>query len=108
MQERHLVHGLSPGAGAVDFLGRVYGLPGASSGHNNYWLWRPRSSWDVGIVISRTPSDLTDAFEKVSEEGFIHNDTGYVQRSENNLTVCVVQGPKKPISLLWPLLKHYE
>jgi hypothetical protein len=29
-------------AGAVDYLGRAYGLPKAISGHQNYYLWKPR------------------------------------------------------------------
>ncbi|UCE62024.1 MAG: hypothetical protein JSU63_09925, partial [Phycisphaerales bacterium] len=28
-------------AGAIDFLGRRYGLPGAISGHNSYHMWGP-------------------------------------------------------------------
>jgi len=94
-------------AGAVDFLGRRFGLPPASSGHNNYWLWGPHSSWEVGIVITRAPDELLDVFESVSKQGFIHDDTGYVLPAENNLWVCVVRGPKKPIDAIWRQVKHY-
>jgi hypothetical protein len=93
-------------AGAIDFLGKKYGLPDAASGHNNYWLWGPRSSWEVEIVINRGPGDLANAFEQVSQEGFIHDETGYVQPSENDLGVYVVRKPKKP--LVWAAVKHYE
>ena len=93
-------------AGAVDFLGKKYGLPDAASGHNNYWLWGPRGSWEVEIVISRGPDDLAEAFEAVSQEGFIHDETGYVQPSENDLSVYVVRRPKQPIP--WNRLKHYD
>jgi len=95
-------------AGAVDFLGKRYGLPDAASGHNNYWLWGPSGSGEVVIVISRQLGDLPDAFEEVSQEGFIHDDTGYVQPSENDLSVFVVRKPRKPIGLLWRQTKHYE
>jgi 4-amino-4-deoxy-L-arabinose transferase-like glycosyltransferase len=95
-------------AGAIDFLGKRYGLPEAASGHNNYWLWGPRGSWEVGIVISRQLGALPEAFEAVSEVGFIHDDTGYVQPSENDLSVFVVRKPRKPISVLWRQAKHYD
>ena len=95
-------------AGAVDFLGKRYGLPAASSGHNNYWLWGPHGSWEVGIVITRSPGELSDFFESVSKRGYIHDDSGYVQPSEDNLSICVVRGPKKPIGTLWLQVKHYD
>ena len=93
-------------AGAIDFLGKKYGLPDAASGHNNYWLWGPRGSWEVEIVINRGPDDLAQLFQEVSQEGFIHDETGYVQPSENDLGVYVVRRPKKP--LVWAAVKHYE
>ena len=94
--------------GAVDFLGESYGLPAASSGHNNYWLWGPHGSWDGGIVITRDPRQLSDLFEGVSPQGFIQDTTGYVQPSENNLSVCVVRGLKTPTDSVWAQVKHYE
>ncbi len=93
-------------AGAIDFLGKKYGLPDAASGHNNYWLWGPRGSWQVEIVINRGPDDLAKLFEEVSQGGFIHDETGYVQPSENDLVVYVVRRPKRP--LVWAAAKHYE
>ena len=93
-------------AGAIDFFGKKYGLPDASSGHNNYYLWGPHSSWEVGIVISRGPDDLAKLFEKVSQKGFIHDETGYVQPSENDLSIYVVRKLKRP--LLWAQVKHYD
>jgi hypothetical protein len=93
-------------AGAIDYLGKKYGLPNAASGHNNYWLWGPRGSWEVEIVINRGPDKLAETFQEVSQEGFIHDETGYVQPSENDLTVYVVRKPKKPLQ--WSQVKHYE
>jgi hypothetical protein len=60
----------------------------------------------VGIVISRGPGDLAQLFQEVSQEGFIHDETGYVQPSENDLSVYVVRKLKKP--LVWAQVKHYE
>jgi hypothetical protein len=95
-------------AGAVDFLGKRYGLPDAASGHNNYWLWGPHRTGEVAIVVSRSIGDLPKAFEEVSERGFVHDDTGYVQPSENDLSVFVARKPKEPISVLWTQAKHYD
>jgi hypothetical protein len=40
-------------AGAIDILGRKYGLPMSISGHQNYWLWGPRGyTGEEMIVIS--------------------------------------------------------
>jgi hypothetical protein len=93
-------------AGAIDFLGKKYGLPDASSGHNNYWLWGPQSSWEVGIVINRGPGDLAQTFQEVTQEGFIHDETGYVQPLENDLSVYVVRKLRKPLQ--WNQVKHYD
>ena len=93
-------------AGAIDFLGKKYGLPDASSGHNNYYLWGPRSSLEVEIVINRGPDDLAQLFQEVSQEGFIHDETGYVQPSENDLAVFVVRKLRKPLQ--WSQVKHYD
>ena len=93
-------------AGAIDFLGKRYGLPDAAFGHNNYWLWGPRSSWEVGIVISRGPGDLAQTFEEVTREGFIHDESGYVQPMENDLSVYVVRKLRKPLP--WTEVKHYD
>jgi hypothetical protein len=95
-------------AGAVDFLGKRYGLPDAASGHNNYWLWGLHSTGEVAIIVSRDIGDLPKAFEEVSQRGFIHDDMGYVQPSENDLSVFVVRKPKEPISVLWAQAKHYD
>ncbi len=95
-------------AGAIDLLGRRYGLPEASAGHNNYFLWGPRGAWEVGIVISRQLGHLPEAFEEVSQAGFIHDSTGYVQPAENNLAIFVVRRPRKPVAQLWASVKHYD
>jgi hypothetical protein len=95
-------------AGAVDFLGKRYGLPGAASGHNNYWLWGPRGAGEAAIIVSRGIGDLPKAFEEVSLRGFIHDTTGYVQPSENDLSVFVARKPREPISVLWAQAKHYD
>ena len=42
-------------AGAIDVLGRKYGLPGAISSHQNYWIWGPRGYTGEEMIV------ITDA-----------------------------------------------
>ena len=47
-------------AGAIDFFGKKYGLPNASSGHNNYWMWGPpHVDMKVAIILG-TSRDLQE------------------------------------------------
>ena len=47
-------------AGAVDILGRKYGLPPAISGHQNYWLWGPRgyTGQEMIVIVDATPEEM--------------------------------------------------
>ena len=38
-------------AGAIDFLGRKYGLPPALSGHQTWWLWGPRGYTGSCLIV---------------------------------------------------------
>src|SRR5262249_48874415 len=41
-------------AGAIDFLGRRYGLPPALSGHQTYFLWGPRKYSGKCMIVLTT------------------------------------------------------
>jgi len=94
-------------AGAVDFFGDACGLPGAISGHNNYWLWGPGPySGEIMIVIGGQRARLERYFARVERAGvFKHR---YVMPYENDLPLYVCRGLKIPIQDLWPKVKHYE
>jgi len=93
-------------AGAIDLLGNSHGLPDAISGHNNYWLWGFRGyTGDVMIVIGGKESDLMRFFESVTPAGLISNP--YSMPYENNLTIWVARGSKKPLKDTWPGLKSF-
>jgi 4-amino-4-deoxy-L-arabinose transferase-like glycosyltransferase len=48
-------------AGAIDWLGRAYGLPPARSGHNHYFLWGPGEvEPEVLIIIGGAAEDHTE------------------------------------------------
>ena len=93
-------------AGAVDVLGRRYGLPHAMSGHNSYWLWGP-GDWDgsVLIIIGGGRADNAGFFESIEIVG--QTRAPYAMPYENGLDVSIARGLKAPIRAVWPQLKHY-
>ena len=94
-------------AGAIDVLGRAHGLPFATSGHNNYWLWGPRgSSGQVLILMGGAPEDHERLFERVERAGEI--ECGDCMPYENHQPVYVVRGLKQPLTEVWPRVKHFD
>lgn len=93
-------------AGAVDVLGRRYGLPKASSGHNSYFLWGPRTSGETLIIIGGDAEDHLQAFKDVRQAGEIR--CGLCMPYENNQAVWIARGLKAPIDQIWPMTKHYD
>lgn len=93
-------------AGAVDLLGRKYGLPKASSGHNNYYFWGPQGSGETLIIIGGDPEDHRQAFKDVRQAGEIR--CGLCMPYENNQPVWIARGLKAPIEQVWPMTKHFD
>ncbi len=93
-------------AGAVDLLGRKYGLPKASSGHNNYFLWGPQGPDGVLIILGGDPEDHRQAFRDVRQAGEIR--CGLCMPYENNRPVWIARGLAAPIEEIWPGTKHFE
>ena len=94
-------------AGAIDFLGRQYGLPASLSGHQTWWLWGPRGySGNCVIVLDDRPSRMHELFESVQ----------YVGRSADNpyalereIPVYICRGAKfASMEQLWPKLKKWR
>jgi len=95
-------------AGAIDFLGKKYGLPPARSTHNNYYLWGPGDpSYDVVIVagVEVTKASLEDLFGEVVEAG--RTSCEYTDRMSRNGPVWVVREPKRPIAEFWAAAKDF-
>lgn len=93
-------------AGAVDFLGRKYGLPPALSGHQSYFLWGPRGySGNCLIVIGDWRADLEEKFERVEFVG--EADNPYALEREISVYIC--RGAKfGSLSAIWPQLKKWR
>jgi hypothetical protein len=94
-------------AGAIDFLGRRYGLPPALSGHQTYFLWGPRGySGNCMIVLDDRPSRLEQLFDHVQYVG-TSADNPYALEKQIDVFIC--RGPKfGTLAQVWPRLKHWR
>ena len=106
-QARATVFGQNYGdAGAVDVLGRAYGLPAAISGHNSYFLWGPpKQGQNVAIIIGGDEEDNRAVCVDLRRAGEIH--CGYCMPFEDRQTVFVCRGLKMPWRELWPRVKKF-
>lgn len=92
-------------AGAIDQLGTQYGLPQAVSGHLTYYLWGPRYSWQVMIIITNKTNNMAVFFE-TCELGAVRprrDDT-----LGGDLYIYVCRDPKVPADKLWLSMKSYR
>ena len=94
-------------AGAIDFLGRRYGLPAALSGHQTYFLWGPRGySGQCMVVLGESKQALEKYFDSVQFVG-ISPDNPYALETEIGVDIC--RGPKfGTLAQLWPALKKWR
>jgi hypothetical protein len=94
-------------AGAIDFLGRRYGLPPALSGHQTYFLWGPRGySGNCMIVLDDRKETLERLWNNVEYVG-TSEDNPYAL--EKNIDVFICKGAKfGTLAQLWPKLKHWR
>ena len=94
-------------AGAIDFLGRRYGLPPALSGHQTYFLWGPRGySGNCMIVLDDRRSRLEELWSRVEYVG-TSADNPYAL--EKQIPVFICKGAKfGTLAELWPRVKHWR
>ncbi len=90
-------------AGAIDILGRKEGLPPASSGHNNYFLWGPRSSGEVTIVLGADEEEIRKACPRFERAGTASCD--HCMPYEDDLPVWICRDVD--LRKAWPQLKSY-
>lgn len=93
-------------AGAIDVLGKAYGLPPAVSGHNSYWLWGP-GSYDgrVLIILGGAEEDNRGGCPDLRRAGTVR--CRYCMPYEDDLPVWVCRNLTPPLPELWPRLKEY-
>jgi hypothetical protein len=94
-------------AGAIDFLGRQYGLPPALSGHQSYWLWGPRGySGNCLVVLDDSRERLEQLFDRVEYVG-TSADNRYAL--ERDIAVYICRGAKfGSLEKVWPKLKKWR
>lgn len=94
-------------AGAIDFLGRQYGLPKSLSGHQTWFLWGPRGySGSCMIVLDDSRENLEQLWDKVQYVG-TSADNPYALEKEIPVFIC--RGPKfGTMADLWPHLKKWR
>jgi hypothetical protein len=94
-------------AGAINFLGRSYGLPPAISGHQNYFLWGPGDhTGQVLITIGYQREDIRYTYDRV--EFAASTSSAYAMPGENNLPIYVCRGIKTSLQEIWPRLQILE
>jgi Dolichyl-phosphate-mannose-protein mannosyltransferase len=94
-------------AGAIDFLGRRYGLPPALSGHQTYFLWGPRGySGNCLIVLDDSRENLEQLFEHVE---YVGKSTDNPYALEREIPVYICRGAKfGSLAQAWPQLKKWR
>jgi hypothetical protein len=94
-------------AGAIDFLGRHYGLPASLSGHQTWFLWGPRGySGDCMIVLDDSRARLEQLWDHVEYVGR-SADNRYALEKEIDVYLC--RGAKfGTLAQLWPQLKRWR
>jgi len=94
-------------AGAIDFLGRRYGLPQSLSGHQTWFLWGPRGySGNCMIVLDDRKAVLQKYWSDVEYVG-TSADNPYALEKEIPVFIC--RGSKfGTLADLWPRLKKWR
>ncbi len=94
-------------AGAIDFLGRRYGLPYSLSGHQTWFLWGPRGySGDCMIVLDDRRERLEQLWDHVE---FVGTSADNPYALEKQIDVYICRGSKfGTLTQLWPQLKRWR
>ena len=94
-------------AGAIDFLGKRYGLPDAVSGHNSYWMWGAGDGTrgDVVICVGEDSSDVAETYREVTVQ--THHPSPYAMPFEMDAPIVVGRRPKFTLREVWKSCKHY-
>jgi hypothetical protein len=94
-------------AGAIDRLGPERGLPGAISGHNNYWLWGPGDTDGAVVVIAGGAiEDWAPHWQTIEHRAVW--DCGDCLPGRNHANVYVARGPRAPLAEIWAEFRHYR
>jgi Dolichyl-phosphate-mannose-protein mannosyltransferase len=81
-------------------------VPGAISGHQNYFFWGPRTyTGSVMIVFGYSRETLESEFDSVEE--YAQDTNPYLEPYERG-PVFICRGPHENLQAVWPKLKNWE
>ena len=94
-------------AGAIDFLGRSYGLPPALSGHQTWYLWGSRGySGNCLIILDDRRERLEELFSDVR---FVGTSADNPYALERQIPVFICRGSRFGLLAdVWPKLKRWR
>jgi hypothetical protein len=92
-------------AGAVDLLGKKYGLPKAICGQLSYHDFGPRNYTGDVLIFIGDPSGLPQVCRSVQYGATLENPYGYDGQRGPIINVC--RGLLFDLQKDWPELKHY-
>jgi hypothetical protein len=94
-------------AGAIDFLGRRYGLPRSLSGHQTWFLWGPGPySGNCMIVLDDTRENLEKLWRNVE---FVGTSAPNPYALEQQIDVFICKGKKfRSWADVWPHIKRWR
>lgn len=98
-------------AGAIDLLGKEYGLPNAISTHLSYYFWGPYPNQtgidpEVVILLGKNYTLFTNFYEVIEADYLMGNPLGSVL--SKNLPIFVCRKPKRPLKEVWPSLANFK
>ncbi len=95
-------------AGALEFFGPALGLPPVISGHNSYFLWGPGECTGEVILYYgwATERELRSVFVSVEWLGMTHCE--HCMPYENNRSIYLLKGIKRPLDEIWPEVKEFS
>ena len=93
-------------AGAVDHLGRPYGLPAAYGVHNAYWYWGPPpASATAAVAVGFGRPTLTPVCGTLRLAAHLNNHLG-VNDDEQGAPVWLCSTLRHPWTAIWPRLRN--
>src|ERR1700744_213745 len=88
-------------AGAIDFLGRRYGLPRALSGHQTWFLWGPRGYSGNCMIVLDDRKEVLEKYWRHVEYVGTSADNPYAR--EKRIDVFICRGSKfGTLAQVWP------
>ena len=92
-------------AGAIDFYGPKYGLPKATSVHQNYYFWGPpETTGEVTLVVGARIEHMQMFFEDIQQVDTIT--CKECVPFESNVPVYLCRKPKMSLKDAWPSLRR--